>query len=53
LQAENVSKVSSGQGIGAKTLEVPAEVGTAARVLVRHFDPEELYEAMVKEAGRE
>ena len=52
LQAENVTKVSGGQGTGAKTLEVPAEVGTAARVLVRHFDPEELYEAMVREAGR-
>jgi hypothetical protein len=29
-------------------LTVPAEVEAAARVLVKHFDPDELYEAMVR-----
>jgi hypothetical protein len=29
-------------------LTVPAEVEAAARVLVEHFDPDELYEAMVR-----
>ncbi len=31
-----------------KTMAVPLEVGAAARVLVEHFDPDELYEAMVE-----
>ena len=35
-----------------KTLAVPLEVRAAARVLAEHFDPEELYEAMVVEARR-
>ena len=52
-QAENVSKVSKGPGSGrSRTLAVPVEVEAAARVLAKHFDPDELYEAMVKEAGR-
>jgi hypothetical protein len=29
-------------------LAEPLEVGAAARVLVEHFDPDELYEAMVE-----
>jgi CspA family cold shock protein len=47
-QAQNVSRVSEELGSGSGTLTVPAEVETAARVLVEHFDPEELYEAMVR-----
>ena len=51
MQAENVSKAPGGEGIGGReTLTVPVEVEAAARVLVEHFDPDELYEAMVKEA---
>ena len=47
-QAQNVSRVSEELGSGAGALTVPAEVEAAARVLVEHFDPEELYEAMVR-----
>ena len=54
-QAGNVRRASSassaGQGSssrGRRTLAVPLEVGAAARVLAEHFDPEELYEAMVE-----
>lgn len=36
------------QETGEGTLTVPAEVEAAARVLVKHFDPDELYEAMVR-----
>ena len=51
MQAENVSKAPAGGGIGGReTLTVPVEVEAAARVLVEHFDPDELYEAMVREA---
>ena len=51
MQAENVSKAPGGEGIGGReTLTVPIEVEAAARVLVEHFDPDELYEAMVREA---
>ena len=52
LQAENVSKASSsGRSSERKnTLTVPVEVEAAARVLVEYFDPDELYEAMVREA---
>ena len=48
MQAENVSRVSSEQSPVRKTLTVPGEVEAAARVLVEHFDPDELYEAMVE-----
>ena len=47
-QAENVSGVADEQGSGERTLTVPAEVESAARVLIEHFDPDELYEAMVR-----
>ena len=54
MQAENVSKApSSSSGRSSErsnTLTVPVEVEAAARVLVEHFDPDELYEAMVREA---
>ena len=48
VQAQNVSRGSEEQGRGAGTLTVPAEVEGAARVLVEHFDPDELYKAMVR-----
>jgi|SRR5215212_8192222 len=53
MQAENVSRAPSSSGRGferSSTLTVPVEVEAAARVLVQHFDPDELYEAMVREA---
>ena len=48
LQAQNVSRVSEEQGSEERTLTVPTEVEAAAHVLVEHFDPDELYEAMVR-----
>jgi CspA family cold shock protein len=51
MQAENVSRVPNGRSFESEdTLTVPVEVEAAARVLAEHFDPEELYEAMVREA---
>ncbi len=53
MQAENVSKAPSSSGRSSErssTLTVPVEVGAAARVLIQHFDPDELYEAMIREA---
>ena len=51
-QAQNVSKVPDESGFGMDTLEVPVEVEVAATVLVEHFDPDELYEAMIRKARR-
>ena len=48
LQAQNVSRVADEASSEERTLTVPAEVEAAARVLVEHFDPDELYEAMVR-----
>jgi cold shock protein len=52
MQAENVSKgPSSGRSFErSNTLTVPVEVEAAAGVLAQHFDPDELYEAMIREA---
>ncbi len=51
MQAENVSKVPNGRSFKSEdTLTVPVEIEAAARVLAEHFDPDELYEAMVREA---
>ena len=47
-QAQNVSRVSEELSSGAGTLTVPVEVEAAARVLVEHFDPDELHEAIVR-----
>jgi CspA family cold shock protein len=47
-QAQNVSKVSNGSDFERRTLRVPMEVEEAARILVEHFDPEDLYQAMVR-----
>jgi CspA family cold shock protein len=51
MQAENVSKATGGRSFEREnTLTVPVEVEAAARVLAEHFDPDELYEAMIREA---
>ncbi len=51
MQAENVSKAAGGRSFEREnTLTVPVEVEAAARVLAEHFDPDELYEAMTREA---
>ncbi len=51
MQAENVSKAASGRSFEKQqTLTVPVEVKAAGSVLVEHFDPEELREAMIREA---
>ena len=47
-QAQNVSGVADEPGSEGRTLTVPAEVESAARVLIEYFDPDELYEAMVR-----
>ncbi len=56
-QAGNVRRAASARSAGPgssssqgrrTSLAVPLEVGAAARVLVEHFDPEELHEAMVQ-----
>jgi cold shock protein len=56
MQAENVSKAPtssrSGRSVEKESLRVPLEVEAAGRILAEHFDPEELYEAMVREASR-
>ena len=58
MQAENVSKApttssrSSGRSFERESLRVPLEVQAAARILAEHFDPEELYEAMMRQARR-
>jgi cold shock protein len=51
MQAENVSKATGGRSFEREnTLQVPVEVEAAARVLAEHFDPDELHEAMIREA---
>ena len=51
MQAENVSKATGERSFERRnTLTVPVELEAAARVLAEHFDPDELYEAMVREA---
>ena len=58
MQAENVTKASSGssrstgRSFEREALEVPLEVQAAGRILAEHFDPEELYDAMLREARR-
>jgi len=54
MQAVNVSKGSTDRparrDTGRDSLQVPLEVEGAAPILTEHFDPDELYEAMVREA---
>jgi CspA family cold shock protein len=47
-QAQNVSRVSNGPDFERRTLRVPMEVEEAARILAEHFDPEDLYQAMIR-----
>ena len=48
LQAEDVSKApAGGSRVAEDTLRVPGDVEGAGRVLAEHFDPDELYWAMV------
>ena len=55
LQAVNVSKGSARRpDMGTEEeLRVPPEVGAAGRVLAEHFDPDELYWAMVEAHRRQ
>jgi cold shock protein len=55
IQAVNVSKGSTDRpdSRGAEELlRVPLDVEGAARILVKHFDPDDLYWAMVEEVRR-
>ena len=47
-QAQTVSRHFEELRSGVGTLTVPLEVEAAACVLVEHFDPDELYEAMTR-----
>jgi cold shock protein len=55
MQAVNVSKGSTyrpDSGDSGDFLRVPLEVEGAARILTEHFDPDDLYWAMVEAARR-
>ena len=55
MQAVNVSKGSTDRPASKDTedfLRVPLEVEGAARILAEHFDPDDLYWAMVEEVRR-
>jgi CspA family cold shock protein len=52
MQAANVSKAPDRRSTGRKTLTIPEDVQEAGRILAEHFDPDELYWAMV-DAARE
>ena len=51
LQAENVSDApaggSSSSSVAGDTLTVPEDVWEAGRILAEHFDPDDLYRAMI------
>ena len=52
LQAESVSKgpaggSSSSSSVAGDTLTVPEDVREAGRILSEHFDPDDLYRAMI------
>ncbi len=52
MQAQNVSRGAGGgeSSPRRRDLTVPTEVEAAARILVEHFDPDELHRAMVAAA---
>jgi hypothetical protein len=54
MQAENVSKAPAGGGVAREeTLAAPPEdVEEAGRILAKHFDPDELYWAMIDEVRK-
>ena len=43
MQAERVSKAPDRGSVGGETLTAPKDVEGAARILVEHFDPDDLY----------
>ena len=54
MQAVSVSKALDRRSVGRETLTIPEDVDEAARILVEHFDPDDLYWAMVDAVrGRE
>lgn len=54
MQAENVSKAPAGRRVAReKTLKVPEDVEEAGRILAEHFDPDDLYRAMIDEARKQ
>ncbi len=52
MQATNVSKAPVRGSVARETVTVPKELEAAAGVLAEHFDPDELYWAMI-DAARE
>jgi CspA family cold shock protein len=50
MQAERVSKAPDRGSATQETLTAPKDVEEAARILVEHFDPDDLYWAMVDAA---
>jgi len=55
MQAANVSKASNNRmdsGVTVDSLRVPLDVDGAVRILSEHFDPDDLYWAMVEEVRR-
>jgi hypothetical protein len=50
MQAVNVSKAPDKGDVARESLTVPQDVEEAARILNEHFDPDELYWAMVDAA---
>ena len=55
LQAANVSRAPAGQSEEGKrkTLALPEDVEEAGRILAEHFDPDELYWAMIDEERKQ
>jgi CspA family cold shock protein len=50
MQAVNVSKAPDKGRVARESLTVPEDIEEAARILSEHFDPDELYWAMVDAA---
>ena len=50
MQAVSVSKTSDRESVVRETLTIPEDVEEAARILVKHFDADDLYWAMVDAA---
>ena len=52
MQATNVSKAAAGRSVRRETLTVPEDVEEAGRILAEHFDPDDLYRAMIDEVRK-
>ena len=50
MQAVSVSKAADRRSVGGEALTIPEDVEEAARILVKHFDADDLYWAMVDAA---